>query len=83
MASFVGSIFNDSYLGTSSNDTFFASSGNDFMNGGFGFDTADYRGAGRAITLSSQGFVGKGPAGTDRLFSVEQIIAPAAGPFHS
>jgi Ca2+-binding RTX toxin-like protein len=77
MASFVGSIFNDSYLGTSSNDTFFASSGNDFMNGGFGFDTADYRGAGRAITLSSQGFVGKGTAGTDRLFSVEQIIAPA------
>ena len=77
MAFFVGSIFNDSYLGTSSNDTFFASSGNDFMNGGFGFDTADYRGAGRAITLSSQGFVGKGTAGTDRLFSVEQIIAPA------
>jgi Ca2+-binding RTX toxin-like protein len=77
MASFVGSIFNDAYLGTSSNDTFFASSGNDFMNGGFGFDTADYRGAGRAITLSSQGFVGKGTAGTDRLFSVEQIIAPA------
>ena len=77
MASFVGSIFNDAYLGTSSNDIFFASSGNDFMNGGFGFDTADYRGAGRAITLSSQGFVGKGTAGTDRLFSVEQIIAPA------
>lgn len=77
MASFVGSVFNDNYLGTSFNDTFFASSGNDFMNGGFGFDTADYRGAGRAITLFSQGFVGKGTAGTDQLFSVERIIAPA------
>lgn len=76
MATLVGNSFNNSYLGTFANDTFVASNGNDFMSGGAGLDTADYRQIGRAIALTSRGFVNKGTAGVDQILSVERIIAP-------
>jgi len=63
-------------LGTFFNDNLFGGIGNDLMDGGSGYDVADYTGITQAITFFAQGFVDKGLAGVDQLEEVEAIIAP-------
>jgi Ca2+-binding RTX toxin-like protein len=81
MAVFFGTIFNDNIVGTIFNDIFVGSSGNDVFNGGSGLDIADYSNlrtffsAPQSITLLPTGGILKGSLGSDRLNSVEIIIA--------
>ncbi len=83
MAILLGSNFSDLISGTNSNDDLYGFggddtlrgfAGNDLMVGGSGFDTVDYSGLGRAITLLPGGFVSKSGLGVDRLDSVERIV---------
>jgi len=81
MAIFPGTIFNDNIVGTIFNDTFIGSSGDDIFNGGSGFDTADYSNlrnffaAPQSITILPTGGILKGSLGSDRLNSIEIIVA--------
>ncbi|MCA2750848.1 MAG: hemolysin, partial [Microcystis sp. M144S2] len=81
MPVFFGTIFNDNIVGTIFNDTFVGSSGNDVFNGGSGLDIADYSNlrtsslAPQSITLLPTGGILKGSLGSDRLNSIEIIVA--------
>ncbi|NJO70824.1 MAG: calcium-binding protein [Oscillatoriales cyanobacterium RM1_1_9] len=50
------------------------SRGSDSLDGGNGFDTADYGNLGNLITLRAVGVVDKGSAGTDQILNIERII---------
>jgi len=81
MAVFFGTIFDDNIVGTIFNDIFVGSSGNDVFNGGSGLDIADYSNlrtsslAPQSITLLPTGGILKGSLGSDRLNSIEIIVA--------
>ncbi|MFH7243978.1 MAG: calcium-binding protein [Spirulina sp.] len=86
MAIIIGSIFSDVVVDTVFNDAIYTYEGNDYIyggigfdyiNGGFGLDTVDYGFLGLGITLEAGGFVNKGIAGIDELFSVENIVGSA------
>jgi serralysin len=86
MAIIYGSIFSDVVSGTLGNDLISTFEGNDYIygsigfddiNGGFGFDTVDYSFLGQGIVLDAGGFVNKGIAGVDSLFSIENVIGSA------
>jgi len=81
MPVFFGTIFDDNIVGTIFNDIFVGSSGNDVFNGGSGLDIADYSNlrtsslAPQSITLLPTGGILKGSLGSDRLNSIEIIVA--------
>ncbi len=86
MAIINGSVFSDVLTDTLGNDSISAFEGNDFVyggvgfdaiNGGLGIDTMDYSFLNSGITLSAVGFIDKGLAGIDSIFSVENIIGNA------
>jgi Ca2+-binding RTX toxin-like protein len=78
-----GTVNNDTFTGSSRNnvlrglggsDFFVASAGNDTLDGGVGFDVADYSNLNTAITLGAVGTVSKGQFGQDSLIQIESII---------
>ena len=73
---FVTPEFNRNNVGTTGNDRMIGSFGNTLMNGGAGFDSADYSTLNQSITLGARGYVDKGLAGVDQLVAVESVIAP-------
>lgn len=86
MAIIYGSFAGDVIADTLENDYISSFGGNDYLyggvgfdtiDGGTGFDTLDYSYGGQPITLGVGGVVQKGDAGTDQLYSVENIIAPS------
>ena len=64
----------DSLNGREGSDILSGGSGSDTLDGGVGFDTANYSALGAAVTLLSQGVVGKGSLGQDQIFGVERVI---------
>ncbi|MGB5972942.1 MAG: calcium-binding protein [Nodosilinea sp.] len=83
MAILNGSVFSDVVVDTLASDSIstfggddyiYGGFGNDAINGGSGFDTMDYSFIGQGVSLGAGGFVDKGTAGFDSLFSVENII---------
>jgi Ca2+-binding RTX toxin-like protein len=68
---------NDSIAAFGGNDYIYGGIGNDAINGGSGFDTMDYSFMGQGIVLGAGGFISKGTAGVDSIFSVENIIGAA------
>ncbi|MEO1134971.1 MAG: calcium-binding protein, partial [Cyanobacteria bacterium J06639_1] len=46
----------------------------DTLDGGAGYDTADYSGLGEAITLERAGAINKGSSGTDQIANIETIV---------
>jgi Ca2+-binding RTX toxin-like protein len=72
---------NDILIGGADNDYFYVldPNGSSVLNGGTGFDTADYSLLSQAITLKATGIVTKGVGfGTDQLVQVEKIIATSS-----
>jgi Ca2+-binding RTX toxin-like protein len=71
----------DILIGGAGNDYFYVldPNGSSVLNGGTGFDTADYSLLSQAITLKATGIVTKGVGfGTDQLVQVENIIATSS-----
>lgn len=70
---------NDILIGGAGNDFFLVldPNGSSVLNGGTGFDTANYSALTQAITLKATGIVTKG-VGTDQLVQIENIIASDA-----
>ena len=61
-------------LGGDGNDLLVCTNGSDFLDGGKGFDTADYSSLGSVVSLSSFGRLGKVSLGTETLIGIETII---------
>lgn len=73
---FLGNSGNNLLVGLEGNDIFLASAGNDNLNGGTGFDTADYLDIAAPIVFDvvSQ-TVDKGDLGVDQLIEIETVVA--------
>ncbi|MEM9271904.1 MAG: hypothetical protein AAGA80_02910 [Cyanobacteria bacterium P01_F01_bin.143] len=65
----------DSRLGNS--QIFNANVGNDTLDGGDGYDTADYTDLGQAVTLTPTGIVEKANGQSDLLIDIEKVIGAA------
>ncbi|UKO99264.1 calcium-binding protein [Nostoc sp. UHCC 0870] len=77
----INDVGSDILIGGAGNDYFFVldPNGSSVLNGGSGFDTADYTFVDQAITLKATGIVTKGVGfGTDQLVQVENIIATSS-----
>ena len=68
-----------SLTGNSLNNVLFAGAGNNLLNGSSGTDTADYRHAGAAVTVSLAltGAQATGGSGSDTLQSIERLMGSA------
>ena len=69
-----GSAFADSLTGDDNANVLTGAGGNDALNGGGGADTADYAGAGGAVTVNLFAGTAAGGAGSDTLSSIENVV---------
>ncbi len=67
---------NDTLTGDRQDNIFRAGQGNDRVDGGTGFDTADYSQENAPIALLPRGIITGKTAGRDQLVNIEKIIAP-------
>ena len=65
-------------LGGNGQDVLVGSEGDDDLRGGAGFDIAQYKDLGEAITLGGSGLIDKYGLGTDTILDIEQITADAS-----
>ena len=73
--SVVGTANDDTITGNSDGNLITGSGGNDIIDGAAGIDTLDYSELGAEVTLQTQGQILKEGLGTDRISSIERIIA--------